>query len=177
MACVRGKRVNRRSLRLWKSPAVGSGNSTDLDRASDSRQVGAVGSEAGIRGRARPVRQQPRGASDCRMNKTAADPAQPYRSLIAGYTDAIRAERFQSQYRNPVRRLHDGPGSRQLSRDFRTICQFPLSCCRLWSCTFVCWQCSSLAIRSAAASISWCRAKRPSMILPTSSRRKTNSSS
>ena len=30
------------------------------------------------------------------MNKIAADPAQPYRSLIAGYTDAIRASDFKA---------------------------------------------------------------------------------
>jgi len=30
------------------------------------------------------------------MNKIAADPAQPYRSLIAGYTDAIRQSDFKA---------------------------------------------------------------------------------
>jgi hypothetical protein len=30
------------------------------------------------------------------MNKPASDPAQPYRSLIAGYTDAIRASDFKA---------------------------------------------------------------------------------
>jgi hypothetical protein len=30
------------------------------------------------------------------MNKTAADPTAPYRSLIAGYTDAIRASDFKA---------------------------------------------------------------------------------
>ena len=30
------------------------------------------------------------------MNKIAADPAQPYRSLIAGYTDAIRMSDFKA---------------------------------------------------------------------------------
>ncbi len=30
------------------------------------------------------------------MNKPATDPAQPYRSLIAGYTDAIRASDFKA---------------------------------------------------------------------------------
>src|ERR1700755_1184951 len=30
------------------------------------------------------------------MNKIAADPAQPYRSLIAGYTDAIRQSDFKT---------------------------------------------------------------------------------
>jgi hypothetical protein len=36
------------------------------------------------------------GASDCRMNKTAADPAQPYRGMIAAYTDAIRQSDFKA---------------------------------------------------------------------------------
>src|SRR5208283_6228730 len=43
----------------------------------------------------RPDR-QPFGASDRRMSKPASDPAQPYRSLIAGYTDAIRASDFKA---------------------------------------------------------------------------------
>ena len=30
------------------------------------------------------------------MNKSAGDPSQPYRSLIAGYTDAIRASDFKA---------------------------------------------------------------------------------
>ena len=30
------------------------------------------------------------------MSKPAADPSQPYRSLIAGYTDAIRASDFKA---------------------------------------------------------------------------------
>jgi hypothetical protein len=30
------------------------------------------------------------------MSKTSADPSQPYRSLIAGYTDAIRASDFKA---------------------------------------------------------------------------------
>ena len=30
------------------------------------------------------------------MNKAASDPAQPYRSLIAGYTDSIRASDFKA---------------------------------------------------------------------------------
>jgi hypothetical protein len=30
------------------------------------------------------------------MNKSAPDPAQPYRGLIAGYTDAIRAQDFKA---------------------------------------------------------------------------------
>jgi hypothetical protein len=30
------------------------------------------------------------------MNKAASDPSQPYRSLIAGYTDAIRASDFKA---------------------------------------------------------------------------------
>ena len=30
------------------------------------------------------------------MNKIAADPTQPYRSLIAGYTDAIRQSDFKA---------------------------------------------------------------------------------
>ena len=37
-----------------------------------------------------------RGASDRRMNKDPADASQPYRSLIAGYTDAIRASDFKA---------------------------------------------------------------------------------
>jgi hypothetical protein len=36
------------------------------------------------------------GASDCRMNKIAVDPAQPYRRLIAAYTDAIRQSDFKA---------------------------------------------------------------------------------
>jgi hypothetical protein len=46
------------------------------------------------RGQARP--RQPCGASDRRMNKNPADASQPYRSLIAGYTDAIRASDFKA---------------------------------------------------------------------------------
>ena len=38
----------------------------------------------------------PRGASESRMNKPASDPTKPYRSLIAGYTDAIRASDFKA---------------------------------------------------------------------------------
>jgi len=36
------------------------------------------------------------GASDCRMNEIASDPAQPYRRLIAAYTDAIRQSDFKA---------------------------------------------------------------------------------
>ena len=36
------------------------------------------------------------GASEHRMNKSPSDPSQPYRSLIAGYTDAIRASDFKA---------------------------------------------------------------------------------
>jgi hypothetical protein len=36
------------------------------------------------------------GASESRMNKPASDPTQPYRSLIAAYTDAIRQCDFKA---------------------------------------------------------------------------------
>jgi hypothetical protein len=80
-------------------PPTESKNSTDLDRASaftPSRNGGLGGSRrsTGLGGQARP--RQPCGASDCRMNKNPADASQPYRSLIAGYTDAIRASDFKA---------------------------------------------------------------------------------
>ena len=34
--------------------------------------------------------------SESRMNKTLSDPTQPYRGLIAGYTEAIRASDFKA---------------------------------------------------------------------------------
>jgi hypothetical protein len=43
-----------------------------------------------------PARPGRLSADECRMNKIAADPAQPYRSLIAGYTDAIRMSDFKA---------------------------------------------------------------------------------
>jgi hypothetical protein len=51
-----------------------------------------------LKGRREPARPpgSHHGASGSGMNKTAADPAEPYRSLIAGYTNAIRQSDFKA---------------------------------------------------------------------------------
>jgi hypothetical protein len=68
-------------------------NSTDLDRASQLTARGAAEDQgAALRADAGEAGE----AANPRMSKSPADPSQPYRSLIAGYTDAIRASDFKA---------------------------------------------------------------------------------
>ena len=69
------------------------------------------------------------GASDCRMNTIAVDPAQPYRRLIAAYTDAIRQSDFKANIAILMVAFMMGPVLGN-SRALPTICRSPSSCCR-----------------------------------------------
>ena len=76
-----------------------------------------------------PSAGRPCGASDCRMNKIAVDPAQPYRGLIAAYTDAIRQSDFKANIAILFVAFMMGPVLGNHAH-FRTICRSPSSCCR-----------------------------------------------
>ena len=63
------------------------------------------------------------------MNKIAADPAQPYRGLIAAYTDAIRQSDFKANIAILMVAFMMGPVP-AIIRAFRAICPSRSSCCR-----------------------------------------------
>lgn len=88
-------------------------SSTDLDRASELTPIRAAPDDE---------------ASNRRMNKSA-DPSQPYRGLIAGYTDAIRASDFKANIAILFVAFMMGPIS-AITLTFPATCRFLSSCCR-----------------------------------------------
>ena len=110
------------------------------------------------------------------MNKNPADASQPYRSLIAGYTDAIRASDFKANIAILFVAFMMGPVLGNYTR-FPSYLPIPfvmLPFLIVYLCLF-----AVLIPRypGAGPRISWSRAPRQLAISPTSRRRKTNSSS
>ena len=62
------------------------------------------------------------------MNEPAADPSQPYRSLIAGYTDAIRASDFKANIAILFVAFMMGP-ILGITQGSRATCPFQSCCC------------------------------------------------
>ncbi len=74
--------------------ALGRPRGADLTEELSSREF--VPADAGFASPRTPLKPVSPWSVRRRMSKTAADPSQPYRSLIAGYTDAIRASDFKA---------------------------------------------------------------------------------